>query len=99
MNWPIGMGKEFLGIYDRYYNRVEQFRVDEEDRFIPLNDEGEIEGEHPLKMSGLYDQTLEEIMLLNEAGNEFSAEKVKDGKINTCFLWQCINYFWSPNIS
>ena len=29
MNWPIGMGKEFLGIYDRFYNRIEQFRVDE----------------------------------------------------------------------
>ena len=24
MNWPIGMGKEFLGIYDRFNNRIEQ---------------------------------------------------------------------------
>ena len=31
MNWPIGMGKEFLGIYDRYNNRIEQFRTEEED--------------------------------------------------------------------
>ena len=44
MNWPIGMGKEFLGIYDRFHNRIEQFRVDEKERFIPLNEEGEIEG-------------------------------------------------------
>lgn len=29
MNWPIGMGKEFLGIYDRYHRRIEQFRVEE----------------------------------------------------------------------
>ncbi|SDN16254.1 bacterial peptide chain release factor 3 (bRF-3) [Bacillus sp. OK048] len=93
MNWPIGMGKEFLGIYDRYYNRVEQFRVNEEDRFIPLNDEGEIEGEHPLKMSGLYDQTLEEIMLLNEAGNDFSAEKVKEGKITPVFFGSALTTF------
>ncbi|MDF2788740.1 MAG: peptide chain release factor 3, partial [Neobacillus sp.] len=85
MNWPIGMGKEFLGIYDRYYNRIEQFRVNEEDRFIPLNGDGEIEGDHPLKVSGLYDQTLEEIMLLNEAGNDFSPEKVADGKITPVF--------------
>ncbi|CAM5664831.1 Peptide chain release factor 3 OS=Lysinibacillus sphaericus OT4b.31 OX=1285586 GN=prfC PE=3 SV=1 [Lysinibacillus sphaericus] len=27
MNWPIGMGKEFLGIYDRYNKRIEQFRT------------------------------------------------------------------------
>src|SRR5690606_25445922 len=75
MNWPIGMGKEFLGIYDRYYNRIEQFRVEEDDRFIPLNEDGEIDGDHPIKQSSLYDQVLEEVELLNEAGNEFSRER------------------------
>ena len=87
------MGKEFLGIYDRFYNRVEQFRVDEEKRFIPLNDDGEIEGDHPLKASGLYDQTLEEIMLLNEAGNDFSAEKVTDGKLIPVFFGSALTNF------
>jgi peptide chain release factor 3 len=93
MNWPIGMGKEFLGIYDRYYNRIEQFRVNEEDRFIPLNGDGEIEGEHPLKISGLYDQTLEEIMLLNEAGNDFSPEKVAEGQIIPVFFGSALTTF------
>ncbi|MHC0038665.1 peptide chain release factor 3 [Pseudoneobacillus sp. C159] len=93
MNWPIGMGKEFLGIYDRFYNRIEQFRVDEDQRFIPLNDDGEIEGEHPLKKSGLYDQTLEEIMLLNEAGNEFSAERVMNGSITPVFFGSALTTF------
>jgi peptide chain release factor 3 len=93
MNWPIGMGKEFLGIYDRYYNRVEQFRVSEEDRFIPLNEDGEIEGDHPLKSSGLYDQTLEEILLLNEAGNEFTKEKVAEGKITPVFFGSALTTF------
>ena len=36
MNWPIGMGKEFHGIYDRFNKRIEQFRVDEGDRFIRI---------------------------------------------------------------
>ncbi|WP_066317675.1 peptide chain release factor 3 [Bacillus sp. FJAT-29814] len=93
MNWPIGMGKEFLGIYDRYYNRVEQFRVDEDERFIPLNDDGEIEGSHKLKDSGLYDQTLEEIMLLNEAGNEFSAERVAAGNLTPVFFGSALTNF------
>jgi peptide chain release factor 3 len=93
MNWPIGMGKEFLGIYDRYYNRVEQFRVSEENRFIPLNEDGEIEGDHPLKSSGLYDQTLEEILLLNEAGNEFTKEKVAEGKITPVFFGSALTTF------
>ena len=71
MNWPIGMGKEFLGIYDRFYNRIEQFRMDESERYLSLNDEGGIEGDAPIKQNSLYNQTLEEILLLNEAGNEF----------------------------
>jgi peptide chain release factor 3 len=93
MNWPIGMGKEFLGIYDRYYNRIEQFRVDEQDRFINLNDDGEIEGDHPIKQTGLYDQTLEEILLLNEAGNEFSEERIKDGTLTPVFFGSALTNF------
>jgi peptide chain release factor 3 len=93
MNWPIGMGKEFLGLYDRYYHRIEQFRVEEKDRFIPLNEDGEIEGDHPLKISGLYDQTLEEIMLLNEAGNDFSAEKLVAGNLTPVFFGSALTNF------
>ncbi|NMD71431.1 peptide chain release factor 3 [Bacillus sp. DNRA2] len=93
MNWPIGMGKEFLGIYDRYFNRIEQFRVDEDERFIPLNDDGEIEGDHSLKQSGLYDQTLEEILLLNEAGNDFSPERVKEGTLTPVFFGSALTNF------
>ncbi|MDQ0185057.1 peptide chain release factor 3 [Cytobacillus sp. FSL W7-1323] len=93
MNWPIGMGKEFLGIYDRFNNRIEQFRVDEEDRFLELNDEGEINEEHSLKQSGLYEQTLEEIMLLNEAGNEFSRDRIASGDLTPVFFGSALTNF------
>ncbi|WRP08192.1 peptide chain release factor 3 [Rossellomorea aquimaris] len=93
MNWPIGMGKEFLGIYDRFNNRIEQFRVEDEDRFIPLNDEGEIEGEHPLKESNLYDQTLEDVLLLNEAGNQFSRERISNGELSPVFFGSALTNF------
>ncbi|PFG06974.1 peptide chain release factor 3 [Bacillus sp. es.034] len=93
MNWPIGMGKEFLGIYDRFHNRIEQFRVEEDDRFIPLNDEGEIEGEHPLKESNLYHQTLEDVLLLNEAGNQFSRERIANGELSPVFFGSALTNF------
>lgn len=93
MNWPIGMGKEFLGIYDRFYNRIEQFRVDEANKYVELNDEGEIAGEHPLKQSTLYEQTIEEIMLLNEAGNEFSREKIATGELTPVFFGSALTNF------
>ena len=93
MNWPIGMGKEFLGIYDRFHNRIEQFRVDEENRFLELNDDGEVDGDHPIKQNALYDQTLEEILLLNEAGNEFSKEKIADGTLTPVFFGSALTNF------
>jgi peptide chain release factor 3 len=93
MNWPIGMGKEFLGIYDRFHNRVEQFRVDEENRFLELNDDGEVNGDYPIKQNTLYDQTLEEILLLNEAGNEFSKEKIADGTLTPVFFGSALTNF------
>ncbi|NQD65487.1 peptide chain release factor 3 [Bacillus haikouensis] len=93
MNWPIGMGKEFLGIYDRFHNRVEQFRVEDENRFIPLNGEGEIDGDHSLKESNLYNQTLEDVLLLNEAGNEFSRERIANGELSPVFFGSALTNF------
>ncbi|WP_428908840.1 peptide chain release factor 3 [Niallia sp. Krafla_26] len=93
MNWPIGMGKEFLGIYDRFHNRIEQFRVEDSDRFLELNEEGELDGDHPIKQNALYDQTLEEVLLLNEAGNEFSREKIADGSLTPVFFGSALTNF------
>jgi peptide chain release factor 3 len=93
MNWPIGMGKQFLGIYDRHHNRIEQFRVEESERFISLNSDGEIESAHPLKEDSLYEQTLEEIMLLNEAGNAFSEERVSEGELTPVFFGSALTNF------
>ena len=93
MNWPIGMGKEFLGIYDRFYNRIEQFRVDESERYLSLNDEGGIEGDAAIKQNSLYNQTLEEILLLNEAGNEFSRERIANGTLTPVFFGSALANF------
>jgi peptide chain release factor 3 len=93
MNWPIGMGKEFLGIYDRHYNRIEQFRVDDKDRFLPLDENGELTGDPDLKSSGLYQQALEDVQLLNEAGNDFSKEKIANGELTPVFFGSALTNF------
>lgn len=86
MNWPIGMGKEFLGVYDRYHNRIEQVRVEEKDRYIPLDEEGKASQDSAIVNNGLYEQCLEEIELLSEAGNEFSIERVQNGTLTPVFF-------------
>ncbi|RLQ97126.1 peptide chain release factor 3 [Falsibacillus albus] len=93
MNWPIGMGKEFLGIYDRFYNRIEQFRTDESERFLPLDADGGLAVDHPMKESSIYEQALEEVLLLNEAGNEFSRERIADGTLSPVFFGSALTNF------
>ena len=87
----MGWGKNFIGIYDRFNKRIEQFRVDEGDRFIELNEDGELSKDHPLTDSGLYNQALEEITLLDVAGNEFSIEKSNEGTISPVFFRECFD--------
>lgn len=96
MNWPIGSGKNLLGLYDVFHNRIEAFRTDElnaGERFIELNDEGEIEGEHKLKNESLYNQVLEEALLLKEAGNDFSEEAIAKGELSPVFFGSALTNF------
>ncbi|WP_046175218.1 peptide chain release factor 3 [Domibacillus indicus] len=93
MNWPIGMGKEFFGIYDRYNKRVEQFRTEEENRFLPLDEDGHIAEDHPIKQSSLYTEAMDDIMLLDEAGNDFSREKINSGELSPVFFGSALTNF------
>ena len=96
MNWPIGSGKTLLGLYDLYHNRIEAFRPEESnqgERFIPLDSEGEIVGDHKIKQESLYDQVLEEALLLKEAGNDFSEEAIAAGKLTPVFFGSALTNF------
>lgn len=96
MNWPIGSGKGLLGIYDIYNNRIELNHPDEMNNgepFIPLNEDGEIEGDHPIKKDSLYDQVLEEALLLKEAGNDFSEEAIAEGELTPVFFGSALTNF------
>ena len=45
MNWPIGMGKAFEGLYDLYNQRLELYKGDE--RFASLEDGDKLFGSNP----------------------------------------------------
>ena len=88
MNWPMGMGRNLIGLYDLYNERVELRGNDEEeeDIFIPLDEDGEAQGEHTFKESSIYSQALEDAQLLHEAGNEFDLDKIANGKLTPVFF-------------
>lgn len=94
MNWPIGMGKGLQGIYDRFNNRIELANPDSEDqRYIELDENGEIIGDHPLKEDSLYDQVLGEMELIKEAGSEFDEELIAQGELTPVFFGSALRNF------
>jgi peptide chain release factor 3 len=96
MNWPIGMGPEFRGVYDRRARVVHVFSAEGRhgeaevaERAVPIDSE-EIRSvltERELK------QLREEIELLDVGGDEFSEEKCAAGQITPMFFGSAMTNF------
>lgn len=95
MNWPIGMGKGLKGLYDRENNRIELYRPqDDAHRFLPLDQTtSEVIGTNPLQDESIYQQTLEDIDLLKEAGNQFDLTKVMHGEQTPVYFGSALTNF------
>ncbi|MFD1673008.1 peptide chain release factor 3 [Agrilactobacillus yilanensis] len=95
MNWPIGMGKDLRGLYDRAQKRIELYRpTDEAHRFLPLDPEtGQLTEASDLTEESIYQQTLDDVDLLSEAGNSFDLEKIKTGDQTPVFFGSALTNF------
>ena len=97
MNWPMGMGRTLLGLYDLYNNRVELRQHDDDDDsddiYIPLDESGEAEGDHDFKQSSIYTQALEDAQLLHVAGNQFDKDMINNGKLTPVFFGSALTGF------
>lgn len=94
MNWPIGMGKGLAGLYDIYNQRVEVYRPETNngERFIPLKN-GDIPNDLPLHQESIYQQVLEEVELLTEAGDSFDPDKIARGEQTPVFFGSALTNF------
>ncbi|MCI1700421.1 peptide chain release factor 3 [Liquorilactobacillus nagelii] len=94
MNWPIGMGKGLKGIYDLFNHRIELYRrEDHSESFLTLNQNGELTEDNPLKGESIYRQVLEEVELLQAAGNQLDTDKVATGKLTPVFFGSALTNF------
>lgn len=94
MNWPIGSGKRFSGVYDRIKTQVELFQGDSHDHINIQKVSGyeddiikDIVGDH------LHQSLCEELELLDVAGDAYEFEKVKTGELTPVFFGSAINNF------
>ena len=96
VNWPIGSGKEFKGIYDRKGGTVRTFEAvaaggaksaAETDYSVDDTEFKNIVPEY------LYTQLMEEIELLDGASDPLDIEKVKKGELSPVFFGSALNNF------
>ena len=95
VNWPIGMGDRFKGIFDRRQQKIHLFErrahgsKTAPDTVIEL---GDPKIEEYLEQD-LYYQLKEELEILDEVGAEFDLEKVHAGKMTPIFFGSAMTNF------
>ncbi len=96
VNWPIGSGKDFKGVYDRNekcvitYSDTEKGTREGKASIIPVSDVETLKG---YIGEDLEQQLYDEIELLDGASAEFDQELVDQGKLSPVFFGSALTNF------
>lgn len=94
INWPIGMGKEFKGVYNLYTDTI---HVYEQGKALTLSDSVEIKGldsdEAKALLGDLADDLAEEIELVRGASHEFDLEAYLAGELTPVYFGTALGNF------
>jgi peptide chain release factor 3 len=94
MNWPIGIGQDFKGIYNRNLNQVELYRHGQyHERDMVEVVDGNQEKLRSLLGETLYEKVMEDIELLDVAGDPFDMDRIQRGELTPVFFGSAINNF------
>ena len=94
MNWPIGCGKEFKGVYDRERKKIIHFTSNGGAKAATAT---EVELGDPnldgLIGAGLHSQLTDEVELLDGASCEFDMDRVRHGELSPVFFGSALTNF------
>jgi len=96
VNWPIGTDGDFKGIYHRDLNEIELYETSTEHGAKKVNSQkGTVEDTAFAKIIGesYHDKLVEDIALLDEAGEQFDLERIKTGELTPIFFGSAMNNF------
>ena len=95
INWPIGCGKNFKGVYDRDTKKITTFTAAMGGQKEVASQEFELEGTDVESVIGpiYHQQLLDDIELLDGASDEFDQEKVSAGKLSPVFFGSALTNF------
>ena len=94
VNWPIGSGKEFLGVYDRNKGEILHFSSNTNAKKSAAT---QIDLDDPVLADMLgqtrRDQLIEDIELLDGASCAFDLDRVRHGKLSPVFFGSALTTF------
>lgn len=95
MNWPIGVGHEFKGVYERSSNLVHVFSGGNHGQSAVEEVVADLEDPQIRELLGdaLYEKLMEDVELLDMAGDEFDAGKVARGELTPVFFGSALTNF------
>ncbi len=98
MNWPIGSGKEFKGVYERSTKTILAFHANSDAVFGQREVEAtevDINDQSLEKLIGEYHRKIlvDDIELLDGAGYEFDIDMVRHGKLSPVFFGSALTNF------
>lgn len=95
INWPIGSGKNFKGVYNRREAQIELFSDGNHGQNKLTSFTGGLEDPKCRDLLGetLHDQLLEEIELLDVAGDGYDLDKILNGELTPVFYGSALTNF------
>ena len=96
MNWPIGVDGDFKGVFDRGQSKIELFESGgSHGQSIVAAESGDVQDPRFRALLGehLYKQLVDDISLLDIAGEEFEMEKVQSGELTPMFFGSAMTNF------
>ncbi len=96
MNWPIGSGKDFRGVYERASSSIQVFSSEGKHGQSTVNSvRGSVNDPVFVDLIGesFHDQLKDDIELLDMAGNEFDMGEVLKGNLSPVFFASALTNF------
>ncbi|MBR0576209.1 peptide chain release factor 3 [Proteiniclasticum sp. BAD-10] len=96
MNWPIGSGKEFKGVYERHSQSIQVFSSEGTHGSTAVSSvKGSVDDQVFMDLLGapLHEKLMEDIELLDIAGDEFDLAKVRTGQLSPVFFASALTNF------
>lgn len=95
MDWPIGCGKAFKGVYNRLKGHIELFDDGNHGQSMVNTVECDLQDENLAELLGqdLYEKLIEDIELLDMAGDDYNLEQILSGELTPVFFGSAMTNF------